>query len=236
MNKNFTIACPEGFAPELLTREICKKIYAAGFYHISINIESGGKGKLKNDLNKSFDVDAWKKAVEVCYMSGFRKDQIFSSIILGLPGQSTKDLEETLRIFSNSGIRSTNCPFTPVPTTYFYNETDRYSGIDLELLDGELFPAIDDPELFKTIQNFRRLFDDCESVEINKKKKNYLAIIDKSKEEEMESNGKDLLTKIASVVLDIAGQNQEILDKISPIISRIDSLEKRIDDLEKVNV
>jgi radical SAM superfamily enzyme YgiQ (UPF0313 family) len=122
-------------------------MYDSGCRYLLYGLESGSPELLKK-INKQIDVDQMLPSFELCKQQGILTT---SNVILGLPGQTPKQLLETVRmIFAvNPTLPAANL-FRLVPKTDFYNE---------HLAQGLIQPPQDllgwrNPDFFEGTRNF----------------------------------------------------------------------------------
>jgi radical SAM superfamily enzyme YgiQ (UPF0313 family) len=229
LDKGLRILFPEGFAPELLSRKLCKKMLKAGFMDLYIPLEDASDSSRKEYIGKKYETRQWEKAVEEACMAGFRKDQIKTPIIFGMPGQKPNSLIEAIRILDKSGVRGVGYPYTPVPGSEWYEASERFKGMDLEHLYGALLPAIEDYDTYRmTVELCTYLMDDM-ACGINSRRKELLINTDEGEDGMIK---KDMIDKMATLIIDIAEQNEEILNKTAGFSSEISEIKKRLTELE----
>jgi radical SAM superfamily enzyme YgiQ (UPF0313 family) len=234
LKTKYEIECPEGFSPELLTRRICNKIYKSGFRYIQIPIESGSDISLKDSMGKKYDVETWERAVNHAWNSGFGRDQIYSAIMYGMPEQTVEEVIETIRLISKNRVRALGRPYTPVPKSYWYENSTRFKNLDLEMLDGAIMPAITDSDTFIKFDRLSRYIVDNMSCEINNRKKEFLEEIDNQKEKRREEMiSKEIVEKMATTMIDIFEQNEEILGCIKKLTEENKTIKSRLLALEE---
>lgn len=226
LGKKWEIACPEGFAPELLTESLCKKIRQVGFAYIQIPLESGGEFNLST-MNKHYTVDVWKRAVETAYKAGFSRGEVWSAVICGYGGQTEQDLVTSLKLIDSAGVVSICRPYTPVPMSEWYERSPVFKNMDLEYLNDRLIPAantVEEIELYSRFDDvFRNGYTDVNGTQRQ-------AILRPKKEEDVD---KSIISKMATLLVDIAEQNEEILKGQKEIKRGLQSLEDRIEKVEK---
>jgi len=221
LDKQFEISCPEGFAPELLTDSICKKIHKAGFKYIEIPLESGTDESLSGDMGKKYNVETWERAINYAWNAGFDKHQIHVAMIYGAVNQKPRDLISAMELICKHDLRAVGRPYVPVPKSEWYEESERFRSLDLEMLDGALFPAIEDFDTYKEIKMISSYLIDDMSCEISDRKIKFL----KGIQEEKEMINGEVIDKMALLLIDIAQQNEKILEGMEDFKKRIEAVE-----------
>jgi radical SAM superfamily enzyme YgiQ (UPF0313 family) len=230
IDPDYKMRDPEGEAPEFITVELCKKMIAVGAQRISIPLDAGSDEKLA-DMGKNMRLQDYYNAVDNAFVAGFRRDQILSSVIIGTPGQTEKDVEDIAEVAHRAGVRISIQKYSPVPGSRWYEEMPEFHGMEMELLDGNLYPAVKDRKTLDELLNKSRLISDDVSAGVNDKRKEYFSFKEsKRKEQEMD---KDLVTKLVNVIIDISAQNEQIIRGIEDVKKAQTSLEERIGKIEK---
>jgi len=210
LGKDFRIKCPEGFAPEYLTLDLCKKIKKAGFLDITIPMEDADDNFLTCRMKKNYGIEAWEKAVSYALEAGFSKEQISVPIIIGTVGQTTDNLEKARELFLKYGVKPIGRRFTPVPKSEWYEKDEDFKNMNLEHLHGALYPALKDKETYNRMVKYFTVFAQNAMTSDAKNKV-----------------GKDMdpkvVTKMAKVLLDIASQNEEIVKLLKDIKDKINN-------------
>lgn len=88
----------------------------------SLQIETGGKVNNQEFLN----------AVKSLTMAGYLENEIGVYIIAGLPGQRTKDVEESISFVRKCGAKPIIVEYSPIPQTPMFEKAKKCSKFDLE--------------------------------------------------------------------------------------------------------
>jgi len=233
-NISFEIICPEGFAPELLTKAMSKKIYQAGFAWISIPLDSGSdEGGMKKSMGKKYELEDWERAIREAGEAGFKKEQIRASVIYGMYGQTVADVMETVKILTKYGVRVVGNAYTPVPKSSWYENSDRFKELDMEYMDGELLPAVTNVKDFNDFCMASNLLTDTMLLGGNDRREDFLKQFDtEDKRKEGEMIGKEMIDKMATVLIDISEQNEVLSAETKKLIDVVCDLTKRVESLE----
>lgn len=101
------LSCDNGIRADKVDRELLSFMKESGFFRIAFGVEAGNDKVLKN-LKKKEDIATIKNRImEACNL-GYEVDLFF---LVGSPGETLKDLEDSFRIALNY----------PIGTAYFYN-------------------------------------------------------------------------------------------------------------------
>lgn len=104
----------------------------SGCYMIVIGIESGNERILKL-INKNLDLDIARKNIQLVRKA---KINILSSFIIGLPSETIKEIENTIKFSTSIGLTYATYPiFTPYPGTPIYEDAQRFGTIHNENFD-----------------------------------------------------------------------------------------------------
>jgi len=128
------------FRPEM-TREVLDKMHQAGCIEIMWGLEAGNNHVLKL-MKKRFDVALAERIIRDCAEAGIKQ---FTNIIIGFPGESETDFEETAAFVSRN-TRFFDAIGLPFMTLHKYSDVyenassysicNREKGVDWELSDG----------------------------------------------------------------------------------------------------
>jgi radical SAM superfamily enzyme YgiQ (UPF0313 family) len=126
LNLKISWAVPNGVRLDTLDEELLALMKKSGLYLISLGIESGSNRVLKL-IKKSSTVEKIRSAIEIIHK--FNID-IAGFFVIGLPGETKEEIEETIRFSLGLGlIRANFFTYLPFPGTESYEEL---------LLKGEL--------------------------------------------------------------------------------------------------
>ena len=93
--------------------------------------------------------------------AGFTEDDLGAYLLFGLPGQSMKALEASIRIVRGAGIRPVLAQYSPIPHTVLWNEAVRASRYDLAsdpiFHNNSIFPCQKEPFLWEKISYLKSL-------------------------------------------------------------------------------
>ncbi len=138
---------------DMITRELLVKMREAGCKTIWFGIESGSPRVLKK-INKNITPEQTEHAVRLCKKEGI---QVAASFILGIPGETITDMEETLKFAKK--INPDLCQFNTFiayPDSLLYEELLN-SGV-YDQLDEFLLAAKTDEYDFKKLMDIQRRF------------------------------------------------------------------------------
>jgi radical SAM superfamily enzyme YgiQ (UPF0313 family) len=223
LDKNFTISCPEGFAPELITVDICRKLEKAGFRNVVIPLEEANKNALVNNLGKVYNIDQWERAIGYAIEGGVPRSKITVPIIIGTPGQTPQDILDFMKIYNRLGVKPWVSKYIPVPKSQWYEESEYFKSLDLEYCNGILYPAITDVNIFKPLSRLTAVLMESLVSNYGDRIKRFLeeengGIMSDQEKEKPALNSKDLIGKMAVLLVDIAEQNKQIIDLLGKVL------------------
>jgi len=115
-------ATPNGIRLERLDRELVELMKDAGFYSISVGIESGSE-RIRIKMKKGSNLNKIRKELQMVYDVG--GIDITGFFILGFPGETREDIEKTLRFSRELPLhRATFHAFIPLPGAEIWKEME----------------------------------------------------------------------------------------------------------------
>lgn len=139
------ISTPEGLAPDLLNRNLIKKMLKAGFYEemIYLPLES-----IDEEMNKRFhrrlSLPHVQNAINYLLEEGHHPRLIGIFILMGFPEQPIHAVARGICFAWQNGVLPIMMPFTPIPGTEEYTRyQDLITHKDLSELHPLLFPFAD---------------------------------------------------------------------------------------------
>jgi radical SAM superfamily enzyme YgiQ (UPF0313 family) len=122
LNLKASFAVPNGVRLDTLDEEILSLMKRAGFYLVSVGIESGSDRVLKL-MNKHLMTKQIKEKVNLIKRAGLDTAGFF---ILGYPGETEKEIRKTIKFSLELGLlRANYFIFLPLPGTPIYKELDK---------------------------------------------------------------------------------------------------------------
>ncbi len=138
---------------DMINRELLAKMRQAGCKTIWFGVESGST-RILEKINKHISKEQTEQAVKMCKQEGI---QVAASFILGIPGETIADMEETLQFAKK--INPDLCQFNTFiayPDSLLYEEMNQ-SG-NYEQLDEFLLAAKTDEFDFNKLMDIQRRF------------------------------------------------------------------------------
>lgn len=138
-NLGLSYTTPNGIAAWVLDRELLEKLKKAGFYRLTIAIESGNEKVLHDIVKKPLRLKKVQEVVTIAKELGFELDTFF---VVGFPGETKDQIQDTFN-FANS-LNVDNAKFfiaTPYPGTELYQiaKDSGYLNKDFDFHNGLSF-------------------------------------------------------------------------------------------------
>jgi len=112
---DLTLNSPSGLSVFAMDEELLNKMREAGYYSISLAIESGSQRVLKDLMHKNVDLIKAKRLVEYARSLGIKTKAFY---ILGYPGETKDEMNQTIDYAFEIGTDwSLFFPATPLPGT-----------------------------------------------------------------------------------------------------------------------
>ncbi len=127
----FAFYTPNAVHLHELDRETARMMYRAGFREVRVGYESAD-AEFHRRRDRKYTEDEVEPAIAALKEAGFSKEQILLYVLAGLPGQSSEELEKTIRTAAGLGTRVVVAQYSPVPGTPLWPESVRQSRYDLE--------------------------------------------------------------------------------------------------------
>lgn len=132
----------------------------AGFETIRLGLETADFSN-RNRFDAKVTGEEFKRAVACLKQAGFSGRQIGAYLLVGLPGQSLSNVENSIRTVTKTGITPIPAYYTPIPHTAMWPEAVKNSAYDLEneplLTNNAILPCSANGFSWETITRLRRL-------------------------------------------------------------------------------
>ena len=123
---------PNGVAIWALNEQLLKKMKQAGFYRLTLAVESGSEYTLNKIIRKPLKLSKVKEIVDIAKRLGFEIDTFY---VIGFPGESPAEMKKTFKLARKLNVDSAKF-FMATP----YSGTDLYEQADK---DGMLIHKFD---------------------------------------------------------------------------------------------
>jgi radical SAM superfamily enzyme YgiQ (UPF0313 family) len=121
---------PNGLHVRALSKDWGALLHAAGFATIRLGLETTVEGKSRQWGGK-VNTEMFLKALENLFEAGFSKDDIGAYLICGLPGQTPEEIEGSINVVRQSGVRPHLAEYSPIPGTPMWKEAAAVSPFDI---------------------------------------------------------------------------------------------------------
>ncbi|MBA4367004.1 MAG: B12-binding domain-containing radical SAM protein [Desulfobacterium sp.] len=146
-----------------MSNDIIRLLYRAGFFTIRLGLETTSFEDRKS-LDQKFTEQEFHRAVLSLQQAGFEKGQIGAYLLVGLPGQSVRDIEQSIQVVKQNKIRPVLAYFTPIPHTKIWSRAVESSRYDIEsdpiFTNNAILPCMDHFS-WSTLTRLKNLASGC---------------------------------------------------------------------------
>ncbi len=121
---------PNGIHIRLLTAEIAELMKISGFYTLRLSLEATQPAWQERFGSKT-SLKEFDRALSVLFRAGFTTDAIRVYLLVGLPGQTMRDVLQSVREVLKRGVKPSLAEYSPIPGTAFWEEACRVSPYPL---------------------------------------------------------------------------------------------------------
>lgn len=146
---------PNGLHNRFLTKDVACAMRTAGFVKPRLALETSSSERQKNTGGKTTN-EEFLSALDNLLEAGYERRDIGVYILIGLPGQSVDEVEDTARFASSSGVRIHLEEYSPIPGTADYKKSGLRPDADPLLHNNSAFPLYS-PGFFPEIQRLKEL-------------------------------------------------------------------------------
>jgi radical SAM superfamily enzyme YgiQ (UPF0313 family) len=125
--------CPNGIHARFIDDEIAYLMKGSGFTTLRLSLETVNADRQMKTGGKVTS-ETLQKAVGHLKKYGFRKDNIGIYLMYGLPGQSFREVQDSVNFVKGLGVRINLTEFSPIPKTDCWNDL-KNKGIISDDLD-----------------------------------------------------------------------------------------------------
>jgi radical SAM superfamily enzyme YgiQ (UPF0313 family) len=113
-----------------ITSGVARLMKRAKFHTLRLGLETAAF-ETRADLDSKVTEAEFIRAVEHLKAAGFESAQIGAYLLVGLPGQSIRAVESSIRVVKASGITPVLAYYTPIPHTALWSDAVAASRYDL---------------------------------------------------------------------------------------------------------
>ena len=106
-------------------------MFSSGFKTIRLGLETSDFN-IHNRLDNKVSPGDFERAVKNLLNSGYGRKDIGAYILMGLPGQSVKSVEDTIRFADKSGAAPYLAEYSPLPGTPLWEEAVTSSDYNIK--------------------------------------------------------------------------------------------------------
>lgn len=145
-----------------MTREIADLMFRADFKTLRLGLETTAYEQ-RSEWDRKVTEEEFVRAVSYLKEAGFTEKHIGAYLLIGLPNQSLRSVEESVMTVRKSGITPVLAYYTPIPHTKLWKEAVAVSRYDLEsdpiFSNNTIFPCNDRPLSWETLFYLKNLSD-----------------------------------------------------------------------------
>ncbi|MBI5606359.1 MAG: B12-binding domain-containing radical SAM protein [Deltaproteobacteria bacterium] len=142
-----------------ITLERAGLLFKAGFKTVRLGLETTNWERQKAWGGKMNQADL-DQAIIALKKAGFGNNQIEVYLLIGLPGQTLKEIKQTIQEVKTLGLRPRLAEYSPLPKTALWDEACRVSRFSLAeeplFHNNSLWPCLN-PFSWETVQNLKDL-------------------------------------------------------------------------------
>jgi radical SAM superfamily enzyme YgiQ (UPF0313 family) len=158
-NLSLRFHTPNALHVREITLDRAHLLYRAGFKTLRLGLETTNWERQKAWGGKMDNADL-HRAITSLRKAGFAHNQIEAYLLIGLPGQTIAEIEQTIREVKTLGIRPRLAEYSPLPQTALWPEACRSSRFPLVedpvFHNNSLVPCLN-PFSWKTVQALKDL-------------------------------------------------------------------------------
>ena len=143
-----------------ITHETARLMFAAGFQTLRLGLETTAF-ESRDELDRKVTAEEFKSAVSYLKDAGFKKDQVGAYLLAGLPGQSIRSLETSMKTVLQSNITPVPAYYSPIPHTALWDTAVASSRYDLPsdpiFSNNAILPCRKEAFSWETITHLKRL-------------------------------------------------------------------------------
>jgi len=119
--KKINFHTPNGLHARFITKRLADLMYQTGFKSIRLSLETTDKTRQLQTGGKIYSGEM-QKSIETLYNSGFKPENIYIYLLVGLPGQSQDEILNDIKTVYSMGARIELANFSPIPHTSLWDK------------------------------------------------------------------------------------------------------------------
>ena len=143
-----------------ISRQTARLMFQAGFKALRLGLETAAFD-LRNELDKKVTVAEFIRAVSCLQEAGFDRKMIGVYLLVGLPGQKTESIENSIKTVRQNGATPILAYYSPIPHTALWSSAVASSRYNLEsdplFTNNAILPCQNEPFSWQTISHLKKL-------------------------------------------------------------------------------
>ena len=135
-------------------------MFRAGFTALRLGLETAQFEK-RNELDDKVTENEFAQAANLLKNAGFTGSQIGAYLLVGLPGQPIRSVEQSITMVKRHGIEPILAYYSPIPGTALWQKAVASSRYDLKsdpiFSNNAIFPCQDQSFSWETVSHLKRL-------------------------------------------------------------------------------
>ena len=149
-----SMVASEGVQPSLFDQNVSDLMYKAGFYSVSIPMESIDSSRVE-EFRKPGDFNDYEAAVKCAQKTGFKT--IKSFVMIGVPGQRIDEMVHGIVDCWARDVSPALHQYTPIPGSHDWTRFPQFHGISPEELHPSLWPAANKDMTVEALEEIKKI-------------------------------------------------------------------------------
>lgn len=158
--KDARLHTPNAMHVRYLTPEVCARLKRAGFSTIRLGLETVD---FAHRLDAKLSREQWVAGLAALGEAGFGPGRVGAYILFGLPDQDLAEVERTVRLVRESGIKPDLAFFTPIPTSPLFERACAVSPFPVATeplcQNNSIWPCVDGGFSWDAARYWRKVVD-----------------------------------------------------------------------------
>jgi radical SAM superfamily enzyme YgiQ (UPF0313 family) len=150
---------PNGLFVQYIDKELAELMYRSNFKTIRLSFETANENRRK-DMHNKISNEGMVKAVNNLVKAGYKRSEIESYIIMGLPQQNLEEIVQSIFFVNNLGVQIRMASFSPIPGT---QDFDR--AVETGLIEANIDPLLTNKSIFP-LKNEKINYDTYRKIRI----------------------------------------------------------------------
>jgi len=143
-----------------ITEQTARLMVRAGFKTLRLGLETTDFDH-RQEIDRKVSATEFKQAVSCLQKAGFDAKQVGAYLLVGLPGQNWRSVEDSIRTVAQNGIKPVPAYYTPIPRTALWPAAVAASRYDLAsdpiFTNNAILPCRREPFSWETISRLKQL-------------------------------------------------------------------------------